>query len=44
MIFTFRVSLDYPSCPKSSVNFFSLNKSSSLIVGLIVASERIMSF
>ena len=34
----------YPSWPKSSVNFCNLTKSSSLTVGLDVASERSMSF
>lgn len=37
------VPLPQPSCPKSSVNFFTLRRSSTLTVGRVVASERSMS-
>lgn len=33
----------YPSCPKSSVNFCNLTRSSSLTVGFEVAKDRNMS-
>lgn len=33
----------YPSCPKSSVNFFTFRRSSAFTVGRVVARERSMS-
>lgn len=35
--------LSQPSCPKSSVNFLTLNKSSVLTVGRVVDRDRSMS-